>query len=317
MHLAVLIPVYNNGSTIAELVARVISAAQECSGGLDIWCVDDGSADDSWEQLCAMALTESRLKLLRLSRNFGQHAAIAAALEHARADVYVLMDADLQDVPEEIPILVTTLTSEQVDVVYTRKTGTVSDGLVQGLTSNLFHRVVARESAGVAIPAIGTFRVFSDEIACALRGFGESSVVYGPLMQSIGFRWVVVPVVRSLRPEGRSSYTFSKRLDLAIQSLVSYSRIPQRVFFGIGIATMSFCLLYGLAVLIQYWLFGAQMPPGITLMLVLGISMMGMIMAAVGVVAAYLFAIHREVLARPRYLVWKRVNLERTHDNER
>lgn len=260
--------------------------------------------------MCAEALREPRIKLLRLSRNFGQHPAITAALVHARADAYILMDADLQDPPEEIPTLVRALSEKDVDIVYSQKIGAVSDGLFRRLTSLLFHRLVARESNGLRISDVGTFRAFSELVASALRLHCEQSVVYGPLMQSMGFSTVVVPIERVKRSVGRSSYTFSRRLDLALQSLISYSRIPQRIFFGFGGAVVLLAAVYLVVVVCQYVVFGARLPPGMTLLLVLAIGVMGVILSAFGFVAAYLFAIHREVLGRPRYIIWQKVNVD-------
>src|SRR5262245_41740074 len=117
--LSILVPVYNNEATIEQLVERLGKALVNFD--YETVVVDDGSRDRSLALLKARAQADSRLKIVSFSRNFGQHPAIAAALDHATGDVLVLMDADLEDQPEHIPLLVETLQAQQCDIVYTTK----------------------------------------------------------------------------------------------------------------------------------------------------------------------------------------------------
>ena len=305
--LSILVPVYNNEATIRELLDRLRKALD----GLDYEAVvvNDGSRDKSLALLKAQAVADPRLKVISFSRNFGQHPAIAAALEHAQGDVLVLMDADLEDRPENIPMLVRTLQERQCDIVYTTKIdGTVTP---RGLSSDAYHQVFSR-TIGVTVPRrLGTFRAFTRKVGDALRAFPERDVVYGPLMFYVGFSFAIVPVDRGTRPGG-SSYTLAKRLGLAVNSLITYSDLAPKVFASAGAVMIAAPLLYGGIVLLQYLLAGRTLPQGLTIIVLLLSFLGGTIMLALGVLGVYVFRIFQEVLARPRYVIDETMNLERS-----
>ena len=305
--LSILVPVYNNEATIPELLDRLRKALD----GLDYEAVvvNDGSRDKSLALLKAQAVADPRLKVISFSRNFGQHPAIAAALEHAQGDVLVLMDADLEDRPENIPMLVRTLQEQQCDIVYTTKIeGTVTP---RGLSSDAYHQVFSR-TIGVTVPRrLGTFRAFTRKVGDALRAFPERDVVYGPLMFYVGFSFAIVPVDRGTRPGG-SSYTLAKRLGLAVNSLITYSDLAPKLFASAGAVMIAAPLLYGGIVLLQYLLAGRTLPEGLTIIVLLLSFLGGTIMLALGVLGVYVFRIFQEVLARPRYVIDETMNLERS-----
>ena len=305
--LSILVPVYNNERTLGQLTDRLRKALD----GFDyeVVIVNDGSRDRSLAVLKEQAGADSRLKVISFSRNFGQHPAIAAALEHAAGDILVLMDADLEDEPENIPMLVRTLQEKACDIVYTTKQQGATTA--RSLTSDAYHQVFSR-TIGVTVPRqLGTFRVFTRKVGDALKRFPERDVLYGPLMFYVGFHYAIVPVVRGARP-GRSSYTFLKRLRLAVNSLVTYSDLAPKVFAAAGGLMIVGPLLYGFIVLLQYLIGGRSLPQGLTMIVLLITFLGGTIMLALGVLGLYIFRIFREVLARPRYVIDETVNLERS-----
>jgi len=303
------VPVYNNEGTIDQLVERLRQAL--AAFDYEAIVVNDGSRDRSLALLRAQAASDPRLKVISFSRNFGQHPAIAAALDHATGDVLILMDADLEDQPEHIPLLVETLQTQDCDIVYTTKLeGTTTP---RSLSSDAYHQVFSR-TIGVEVPRqLGTYRAFTRKVGDALRAFPERDVLYGPLMFYVGFRSVVLPVVRGVRP-GRSSYTLLKRLRLAINSLVTYSDLAPRVFASAGTVMIVGPLLYGGIVLLQYVIAGRSLPQGLTMIVLLITFLGGTIMLALGVLGVYIFRIFQEVLARPRYVIDETMNLERSRN---
>jgi len=301
--ISVLVPVYNNERTLEALCTRLAAAL----GGQDyeVLLVNDGSRDGSWPLIATLAAANPRIKAIGLSRNFGQHPAIAAALDHAAGDVMVLMDADLEDQPEHIPQLVSALGTNGCDIVYTVKEG--GDGR-NDLTSGIYHYVFSR-MVGVDVPRrLGTFRAFTRKVLLALREFPERHVLYGPLMFYVGFRYAIVPVSRGTRA-GSSSYSFGKRLRLAVNSLVTYSDLPPRLFAVIGVGMVGLTFLYSLVVVAQYFIVGQSLPKGLTIVVLLLSGMTGMLMLAIGTLGVYIFRIFQEVLARPRYLVDDTINV--------
>jgi dolichol-phosphate mannosyltransferase len=303
--ISVVIPVYNNASSVEELAQRIDAALRP--GPYESIFVDDGSSDDSLERLKRVAGANPGVKVISLARNFGQHPAISAGFEHAKGDVVVLMDADLQDRPEDIPLLASKL-RDDIDIVYTRKARAAEDVGVR-ISSALYHYVFSRITRSPRLADIGTFRAFSRKFLSAVLLYRERNVLYGPLMIYMGFRSAIVEVVRERRPAGSSGYTFGKRLALAVNSLISYTDIPHRLSIYIGLALFVGSLLYGAAVLVQYLIFGRSLPEGFTLILLVLTLMLGSLMISLGIIGSYVFRVYQEVLQRPRYHIAEKVNL--------
>lgn len=302
--LSLLIPVYNNERTLQALADRI----RRSLAGWDFEAilVNDGSRDGSLAALRQIAAGDARFKVISFSRNFGQHPAIAAGLDHASGDVCVLMDADLEDQPEHIPTLVAALGAGGADIVYTTKGG--AGASARNMTSDLYHKAFST-SVGVTLPRdLGTFRVFTRKVRNALRQFPERHVLYGPLMFYVGFTHAIVQVERGERT-GPSSYSFAKRMRLAVNSLVTYSDLPPKLFAATGTIMVLAAFAYSALVLVQYLVFDQRLPQGLTVLVLLLTGLGGMIMFAIGVLGVYIFRIFQEVLARPRYLVDETLNL--------
>ena len=300
--LSILVPVYNNADTLRELAARIAQAL--VGTDYEIVFVNDGSTDRSAEILQSLARENARHKVVLLSKNFGQHPAISAALEHAQGDTFVLMDADLQDRPEDIPAL-HALLADGAEIVYSIMR--TSEQRAQRLTSALFHYVFSR-IVGVQVPPnIGTFRAFTLRVRDSLLQFPERRILYGPLMFYIGFRSTFLEVEHAQR--SASSYTFGKRLALALNALLSYTDLPHRALIYLGVLLVLGSILYGLATIIGYLWLGLALPQGLNLIVLLLVLVLGSLMASVGILGAYLFRVYEEVLRRPRYLVAGRINV--------
>jgi glycosyltransferase involved in cell wall biosynthesis len=306
--LSVVIPVYNNAGALKELSARLVAACEAISPGFEIIFVNDGSRDDSLRVLRELASTDSRIKVIGLSRNFGQHPAISAGFEAASGTAIVLMDADLQDRPEDIPLLLEELRSSGSDVVYSIK-NTDGGRWARRTTSALYHYVFSKV-VGSDVPLnIGTFRAFNRRVLDALLRFGEVNVLYGPLMFYIGFKASFVKLPYVDRVHGKSSYTFAKRLKLATNSLISYTDIPHRLTIWAGAVLLVGTLLYSLAIIAQYFLVGRSLPTGTTVVILLICVLVGAVLFSLGIIGSYVFRIYQEVLKRPRYLVRETLNL--------
>jgi polyisoprenyl-phosphate glycosyltransferase len=299
---SVLVPVYNNASTVGELHRRLVATLEGTGRQFEIVFVNDGSADASLGELRKLADADPRCVVLDLSRNFGQHPAISAGLARASGEITVLMDADLQDRPEELPRLLQPFDDDpEIDVVYT--TFEMEGGGRSRLTSRVFHAVFARLSDVHIPPNLGTYRAFSAVVRRALLDYPERSAVYGPLMAQMGFTNTYVQVSRAQAAGRSSSYTFRRRLSLATSSIISYGSFLHRFVTWVG---LSLTLLSGgyLVVLIVQYLGGYRdLVNGQLLLLGITVLMSGVLLMTVGILTAYTFRIFQEVLARPRYHV--------------
>lgn len=304
--ISVVVPVYNNQGSLRELCTRISAAVQPHR--YEIVCVNDGSRDDSLGVLRELAAEDPCVRVISLSRNFGQHPAISAGFAHARGSHVVLMDADLQDAPEDIPRLLASLQQAQAEVAYTVRVGHERGGGSR-LTSRLYHYVFSRIVKTDLPQNIGTLRLFTRRVLDAVNAYPEHAAVYGPLMLFIGFKRTFVEVDHHARPHGKSGYSFYRRLALAANSLISYTSVPHTasMFVGIGITLCS--LLYALVLLIQYALLGRALPPGLTLVVLLLALMLGSLMTTLGIIGSYVFRVYQEVLRRPRYHVEETINV--------
>jgi polyisoprenyl-phosphate glycosyltransferase len=303
---SIVAPVYRDGANLNELYARTRAALEPRYSDFELILIDDGSPDTSWSVISALAAADTRVKGIRLSRNFGQHPAIAAGFDRAQGSAIILMDADLEDRPEDLPGLIDRL-GPGVDIVYTVKQGE-RGGPLQRLTSMLFHQTFAQITRTNVPMEIGTLRVFNRKVLAAIQAHKEYNVLFGPLMISLGFQSQFVPVHRETRTGRVSTYTFWRRLGLAAKSLASYTNIPHRIFLTTGFIATLISIAYGFAIVLDYVFFGHRLPPGLTLIALLIIVFMGLMLMALGIIGSYVFSVYQEVLARPRYLVAEQLN---------
>jgi dolichol-phosphate mannosyltransferase len=306
--ISVVIPVFNNAGSLDELARRLLSALDGVSGSYEIIFINDGSRDNSIQILRTLALAHQCIKVIAFSRNFGQHPAICAGFEHAQGEVVVLMDADLQDRPEDIPDLLAKLKQSNADIAYTIKK---SDGklISSRLTSTIYHYIFSRIVKTDVPLNIGTFRAFNRKFLEALLNFKEVNILYGPLMFYMGFQSCFLELPYADRAHGKSSYTFSKRLQLAVNSLISYTDIPHKASVLFGGILLAGSFFYSIAVTIQYLILGSTLPSGTTLILLVLCLTLGSLMMFLGIIGSYIFRVYQEVLNRPRYLAQEKINL--------
>lgn len=305
--ISIVLPVYKTAIYLKELHKRLRDTLDNLKLDFELLMIDDGSPDNSWSIIEQLAAEDSRVKGIRLSRNFGQHPAIAAGFELAKGDAVVLMDTDLQDRPEELPLLLEKLTDD-IEVVYTVKKGEQPAWFTR-MTSQLHHYVFSRLTQSRIPNNAGTYRVCTRRFLDAMLKFREFNVLYGPLMYSMGFKHVLVEVQHDKRQGSKSSYTFAKRLKLGLNSLVSYTDIPHQLFMYFGSSILFLSFVYILIVLLEYWIWDIKLPAGMTMIVLLLAGMLGILTLSLGIIGIYIFRIYQEVLARPRYLIAQQLNL--------
>lgn len=298
---SVIVPVYRNEASLEELVERLVRTLTGTGRRFEILLIDDGSPDRSWEVIERLGAEHPEVVGLKLSRNFGQHPAIAAGLERARGDATVLMDADLQDEPEQLPGLLSKL-DEGSDVVYTVNVDDAGTGSSR-FTSALFHYSFSRLTHVDVPHSIGTYRVFTRKFRDALLSYPERRPLYGPLMLYMGFTAAFVPVRRQPSKTRTSGYTLLKRLGLAIDTLATYTNVPHRILLLLGTVLTSASVVYLAVLVIDYAIRGPELASGLTLVTGIVVLLMGAVLLSVGIVGSYVFRVFEEVLDRPRYLL--------------
>jgi len=299
-HVSVVSPVYGAEACIGELCGRLKSTLESITEDFEIILVDDRSPDNSWAAIQNESQKDSRVRGIRLSRNFGQHCAITAGLDIADGDWVVVMDCDLQDPPEGIAQLYAKA-REGYEIVVARFEQRAKAGLLRSV-SRIFWAGLTW-LAGVPFDyRVGNFRIMSRHVVTSFRGYREQLRLLGGITALMGFTTATVPLKRDQRFAGDSSYTFKKLFAISVDIIMAYSFKPLKisVIFGFWISGLSF--LVGIALLLL-GISGVTDVPGWASVMVSLYLIGGFIIANIGIVGYYIGKTFDETKRRPLYLI--------------
>ena len=263
--------------------------------------VDDGSCDRTLDVLRRLTLDDRRVRFLSLSRNFGHQAALTAGLEHARGDVIISMDSDLQHPPAVLPLLLEKW-RDGFEVVITVREDDRRLSLFKRFTSQAFYAVMRRFSDTEIRMAASDFRLLSRRALLGLLQMREGHRFLRGMVQWLGFPCTEIAFAPDERRAGQSKYTVRRMLHLAGDGLFSFSRLPLRLPLYLG----ALVGLLGLTHAVWYLLraaFGAAPPAGFHYLLFVTHLIGGGLLCSVGVVGEYLARVHEQVKGRPLYVL--------------
>ncbi len=304
-HLSVVTPAYKCAECLPELYRRLTAVLSALTPDYEIIIIDDGSPQNDWEIISGLCAKDSHVRGLKLSRNFGQHSAITAGLDHTRGDWVVVMDCDLQDQPEEI-VKLYRKAQEGYDVVLARRSER-THSFFRKLASDLFTLLYNYLGDIDFDNSVANFSVCSRAVikgVCSLRERNRSFPVF---LLHVGFRRITVDVEHGTRFAGESAYSFNKLLDFAVQCVVSQSNKPLRLSIRFGFALAAFSIFYGLIIVGRYFLYSVNVP-GWTTLAVLMCFLGGLGFANLGFIGLYLGKVFDEVKHRPLYFVQTSLN---------
>jgi glycosyltransferase involved in cell wall biosynthesis len=301
--ISVVVPVYHNAPSLADLLARLQALAARHPGDtFEFVCVDDGSKDDSLAVLVRLQAEEPRLRVVKLSRNFGSNAALLAGLSHATGDAVATISADLQDPPETLDAMLARWRDGSRVVLAVREGR--DDSFPTAFLANLFYRLFRR----YAIPSMPEqgfdFFVIDRQVQQLLLQIQESNAYLMGLVLWLGFDPARVPFRRQKREEryGRSMWGFSRRFKYFIDSFVAFSYVPIRAASLLGIIVSVAGLLYALFIVGAHFAFDLKVQGWASLMVVL-LIVSGAQLLVMGVIGEYLWRNLDETRRRPRYVV--------------
>lgn len=299
--ISVVVPIYNDQEVIAELHRRLRPVLEAITDSYEIILVDDGSRDHSWEEMLQVRKANEHVRVVRLSRNFGQQSAIAAGLSLTSKDLIVLMDSDLQDRPEDIPTLIDALLADSHATMAIAQWEERKDSRMKLAVSRLFQRVSNSITEIHTVPRLGIFRVMKKGVVEELRNFPEKTATTVSLLYYIGSRYVVVPLKRDARFAGKSGYNLSKMLGLTFARIFSFSMFPIRMVTYMGALLCVGSMVAALALII-YKLVG-NVVTGWTSMMVLMLFLFGLNFAFLGILGEYIGRIFLETKQRPKFMI--------------
>jgi len=298
--LSVVIPVYISQETLRELSNRLNTALSLVSANYEIILVNDASPDASWQIIQELAREDKRVRGINLSRNFGQHYAITAGLDYVRGDWVVVMDCDLQDIPEEIPKLYHKA-QEGYDIVVGRRANR-QDGFFKKMGSKLFYKVFAYLTGTKVNHSIYNFGIYARKVIQSITSLKEQNRSFGLFALWVGFRRIEVDIEHARRPNGKSSYTSKRLVRLAMDSIVAHSNKLLRLSIKFGIFLSFSSLFYSLWLTLKYFIWASPVPGWTSLMVSIYFTT-GLIIGSVGIVGLYLGKIFDEVKGRPLYII--------------
>jgi glycosyltransferase involved in cell wall biosynthesis len=295
------IPVLNERETLDELYRRLRSVMEALDGPSEIVLVDDGSSDDSFEIMCKLQEADPRIKVVRLSRNFGHQIALTAGLDRAAGKAVIIMDGDLQD-PPEVALELAERWREGYEVVYAVRDDRAGESRIKVASARWFYRLMSR-IGDVRLPTdAGDFRLVDRRVVDAVSGMREHRRYLRGMFAWVGYDQTGVHFVRAPRHRGRTNFPLRKMLSFARDGIVSFSTAPLRLALNFGFVVSVLSFLLGIAAAVVK-LTGLYAVPGWTSIAV-GMGFLGGVQLIIlGVIGEYIAGIHDEVKQRPLYLV--------------
>lgn len=299
---SLVIPAFNEEDNLPELVQRLTTVMERLGDRYEAIFIDDGSRDRTLDLLRDYARQNPSLRYISFARNFGHQTAVTAGLNFVRGQAIIVMDADLQDPPELIPELLQRW-QDGYQVVYAQRVSRHKDPWFKRLTAYLFYRVL-RRLADVAIPTdSGDFCLMDECVVRVLNAMPERNRYIRGLRAWVGFRQTSVQFSRSPRFAGEVKYTFRKSLSLAIDGIMSFSRVPLRLATYLGLLAAGIALI--MVVLVLYWrLFYPNSPLIGATIITIAIFFLGAVqLVCIGILGEYIGRIYEEVKGRPLYTI--------------
>ena len=297
---SVVVPVYRSAGTLRELHQRTVAALDGLEGGFEMILVEDCGGDGSWEVMQELRSKDSRVRIVRLARNFGQHNALLCGFTLARGEYVITFDDDLQNPPEEIPALIRCICSGELDVV----NGIPRErqhSLVRNVGS-LVHNMVLSSGAGGKGVTMSSFRIIRKPIVEVLLRMQGPNPAIGLMLLRVTARIGSLEVGHHERREGRSTYTLRKLVRLFSFGLLYHSDLPLKGIFFLGLGSLALSMALGLYYLVLS-LAGTITVSGFTTLVLLILFFSGTVMLSLGVLGEFVRRILQEVRGTPPYVI--------------
>lgn len=312
--ISVVVPAYNEAEGLQLLHRRVTQAAASWDDDYELVIVDDGSTDDTVRICEEIAEHDAHLKLVSFSRNFGHQAAISAGLFYCRGDIVAVIDADLQDPPEELIRFIEKV-HEGYEVVYAVRTRR-KEGVLKRLSYYLYYRLLKR-LATLDIPLdAGDFCVMSRSVVDALNALPERNRFIRGLRTWVGYRQTGLTYERDARQAGQAKYTFGKLVKLALDGAINFSYRPLHLLMLMGITIGLLAALAGLLFFFQYVTdttilgYNPRVARGWTSLILAVLFLAAVQLFGLGILGEYIGRLFEETKRRPIYIVRSLVNLD-------
>ncbi len=307
-NLSIVIPLYNEEKNLNRLYDKLKSVLMDISISWEILFVDDGSSDKTLSIVEDIALGDSTVRAISLTRNFGHQAALMAGLDHAKGDAIITMDGDLQDPPELIPELLKKW-DEGFPIVYARRKNYRNDSIMKRWLSMLFYFIINLLKMTTAPKNVGDFRLIDSKVLEELKHMRERTRYLRGMISWLGFKHTFVDYDRPDREDGKAGYSFNQLVHLALDGFFSFSRLPLRIglFLGvisifIGTGFMAYMIADIILNDVYYHLY--------KILVDIIFIFIGFLFILIWILGEYIGRIYHEVKGRNLYIIHKKFNLD-------
>ncbi|MFN3605185.1 MAG: glycosyltransferase family 2 protein [Leptonema sp. (in: bacteria)] len=311
LRLSVVVPCYNEEKVIEQTYQRLKKVLKDLKIHYELIFINDGSKDNTLYILENLSKKDKQVKGISFSRNFGHQSAVSAGLEFAKGDYVIIIDADLQDPPEEIPHMLELAIKENANVVYGVRKERKGETFFKKITASLFYRILNFLS-DVPLPLnTGDFRLIDKQVLENYKKLPEKNKYIRGLISWLGFKQIPYYYVREPRFAGETKYPLSKMVKFATTALLYFTKKPLKMATSIGFLSIL------LGIVLTFYVFGSlllkpnQTVSGWASTIIIIIFFGGVQLLTIGVMGEYIGSIFEEIKNRPMYIIEKTYNLKR------
>ncbi|MCX6715657.1 MAG: glycosyltransferase family 2 protein [Candidatus Taylorbacteria bacterium] len=305
--ISIIVPVHNEEKNIPLIKAELSDVLAALPYSHEIIFVNDGSTDNSEQIIESLTKSDARIKSIEFSRNFGHQAAIEAGIKYSTGDAVIMMDGDFQHPPQIIPKLIEKWIGGY-DVVNSKRIDNKDISFFKRITSTIFYKLLNSISDIKLESGSADFRLLDKKVIDELKLLTEKQKFYRGLVMWVGFRSTIVEYEVCKRLHGKSSYTFKKMLTLAREGLTSFSMLPMKFIFLIGIllltaGTFSLSLMLFIKYFIDYDYFS-----GSAILAMFIVVNNGFVILLMGIISLYQITMFKEIQNRPNFIIKNKSN---------
>jgi len=301
--LSVVIPLFREAAHLGATLPQVASVLDTLGEEYEIVLIDDGSPDDTWQAICAQRARYPQIRGIRLSRNFGKEAALAAGLDQVRGQAIVVMDGDLQHPPALIPEMLARWRAG-AEVVEAVKQSRGEESAASRARAQWFYRIFTKLT-GFDLHGASDFKLMDRRVLEAWRRMGERNLFFRGMHAWLGFRREQLPFDVAERAGGESGWSLMQLARLAMTAVTSFSSAPLYLLVAAGLGFAGFAVVIGMQTL--YLKLSGHAVDGFTTVILLLLILGSAVMLGLGLIGIYIARIYEEVKGRPRYVVAEQV----------
>ena len=301
--ISIIIPCFNEEEMVPlfyNKMADIMAATQIVD--FELIFVNDGSVDKTLDVLRQLSEADERVRYLSFSRNFGKEAAMFAGLQHATGDNVAVMDVDLQDPPELLPVMYKTLKSEQWDCVGTKRVNRNGEPRIRSFFAASFYKVINRISDNYIVDGARDYRLMSRQMVDAILEMTEYNRFSKGIFTWVGFDTKYIEYRNVERPAGKTSWSFWGLFKYSLDGIVAFSDVPLAIASWVGFASFIVALILAIFFAVRTLIFG-NATEGWTSLMVMILGMGGLQLLSLGIVGKYLGQTFLETKKRPIYIL--------------